>query len=377
RSDGLMLIKQYKALSNDLALKIKQMVPGVLPAIVLSPKYSLEAFNESQHYNNDTLITELEKICSAYSEYMQVPLEMSALIDARTRIKDSNEAPEEANYSEDSYISFLCKSPFFSTFEKRLESSHLQLRAKKTKERLINTIRSNQTLLDKLNDIKDYKDIILLHSINTTCLTLTIGLSLELAEEDLVDLAVTNLLIDISVAQIPKEQFESHLKTKILDTAFYNIHLEQLKKLSQDLAVIRKESIIFGVLDQYEYYNGKGYPKGKKESDISLFGRIISIAQAYDEMVGGYFYNNGIRPIHALQNIWEGRGAKFDPNIIRIFIDRTTVLKVGQHIIHSSVHQGTILGFTDFVNYPLSPIIELQNGNIVDLLEVENNKKDN
>jgi HD-GYP domain-containing protein (c-di-GMP phosphodiesterase class II) len=140
--------------------------------------------------------------------------------------------------------------------------------------------------------------------------------------------------------------------------------------LSQEISLIRKESIILGVLDHYEYYDGKGYPKGKKGSDISLFGRIISIAQAYDEMVGGYFYNSGIKPIQALQSIWDSCGSRFDSNIIRIFIERTTVLKVGQHIIHSGFHQGTIIGFTDFINFPLSPIIKLQNESIVDLLEI-------
>lgn len=371
RSDGLMLIKPYKTLAVDLALKIKQLVPSVLPVIVLSPECDIETFNNNQSYNNNDLIKELEELCDQYSEYMQVPLETTALIDSRAKTKDYIESADNAEINKNLYLSFLCKSPFFSTFEKKLESAHLQLRAKKTKELLIDTIKENKVLLDKLNDIKNYKDIILLHSINTTCIAIMIGLSLELSESDLVDLAITNLLIDISVSQIPKEQFDLHLKSIKPNSTFYNLHLTQLKELSQEIALIRKESIIFGVLDQYEYYNGKGYPRGKKESDISLFGRIISIAQAYDEMVGGYFYNNGIKPIQALQNIWENRGNKFDPTIIRIFIDRTAILKVGQHIVLSNFHQGTIMGFTDFINFPLSPIIKMQNENIVDLLEIE------
>jgi len=369
RSDGLMLIKQYKALSNDLALKVKQMVPGTLPVIVLSPDCDMEAFDKSQFYGSDILIAELRKIRKKYSEYVQVPIEMSALIDRRTNTKNEIVPINKNSNNEDIYISSLRESPFFSTFEKKLESSHLQLRAKKIKEILTATILENKVLLDKLNEIKDYKDIILLHSINTTSIALMLGLTLELPEEDLLDLALANLLIDISVTQIPKDQFELHLKSKNSNKDFYNLHLNQLKILSQKLPLIRKESIIYGVLDHYEYYNGNGYPKGKKESDISLFGRIISIAQAYDEMVGGYFYNNGLKPIQALQNIWENRGSRFDPDIIRIFIDRTTILKLGQHIMYSSFYQGMIIGFTDFINFPISPIVKLENGNIVDLLE--------
>ncbi|HYE81969.1 MAG TPA: HD domain-containing phosphohydrolase [Clostridia bacterium] len=368
RSDGLMLIKQYKVISNDLAQKIKYLVPGVLPVIVLSPECNIETFNNTHSYNNTALIKELKKIRKEHSEYIQVPLEISAFVDARINIKNSIIAADEIENTEDNYISFLCKSPFFSTFEKRLESSHLQTRAKKIKEILADTILKNRIMLDKLNELKEYKDIALLHSINTTSIALMLGITLELPEEELIDLALANLLIDISITQIPKEEFDLHLQSKKPNRDFYNLHLNQLRILSQELPLIRKESIIYGVLDSYESYDGSGYPKGKKRSEISLFGRIISIAQAYDEMVGGYFYNNGLKPIQALQSIWENRGTRFDPDIIRILIDRTNILKSGQHIIYSSIYQGMIMGFTDFINSPVSPIIKLENGNIVDLL---------
>jgi len=37
--------------------------------------------------------------------------------------------------------------------------------------------------------------------------------------------------------------------------------------------------------------------------------------------------------------------------------------------MYSSFYQGMIIGFTDFINFPISPIVKLENGNIVDLLE--------
>ncbi|ABR50258.1 putative metal dependent phosphohydrolase [Alkaliphilus metalliredigens QYMF] len=371
RSDGLMLMKQYKTLVTSLVIKIKHQITRDLPVIVLSSHYNIETFNEMKLYNNSSLIVELETMSKKYSDYMQVPLEKNILVDKRVIIETDTEPVSQINYNEN-YIDLLCDSPFFSTFEEKLESSHLQLRAKKVKKSLIDIISDNKVLLSKLNEIKDYKDILLLHSINTTGIALMIGLTLELTESNLIDLALANLLIDISVTQIPKKQFELHLKHNTSNSDFYNLHLNELKKLSEKLPLIRKESIIYGVLDHYEHYSGKGYPKGKKESTISIFGRIIPIAQAYDETIGGYFYNDGIRPIQALQTIWEGRGTKFDPNILRIFIDRTTLLKKDRPIILSNHYRGIIMGFTDFINFPLSPIVKLDDGSIVDLLDMKN-----
>ncbi len=367
RSDGLMLMKEYKVLSSDLAIKIKHQVPNELSVIILSPNYDMETFNKNQCYGNRLLVKELEILSKEYNNQMQISLDVKALVDGRIDTNYEIKSVDETNNIENYYIGFLNKSPLFSTFEEKLESSELQIRGSKIRNRLINTILENKVLLDKLNEIKGYKDILLLHSINTTSIALMIGLTLELGEVELLDLALANLIIDISVTQIPKNQFELHLKTKNANRIFYNLHLDQLKKLSEELPLIRKESIIYGIMDHYEYYNGKGYPKGKKESDISLFGRIILMAQAYDEMIGGYFYNNGVKPLEAIQHIWKNRGTKFDPGIVRIFIDRTTFFKVGQQIMLSNSKRGTILGFKDFINFPLSPIVKLQDGGIINL----------
>lgn len=373
RSDGLMLMKQYKALTSELAVKIKQLVPGILPVLVLSPKYDMETFEREKGYSSSDMLAELEKLCISYSEYMHEPLEMAALLDPRSSLKDSLGLSDGIDSRKNAYISFLNKSPFFSSFEKKLESPQLQIRARRAKQLLVKTIMEQPVLEDKLNRLKDYKDILLLHSINTTCISIIMGLALELSDDDLMDLAITNLLVDISVAQIHKDEFEQHLANPKDNDSFYKLHLAQLRDLSQELALIRKEAIFFGVLDQYEQYDGNGFPKGKKGPEISLFGRIIAIAQAYDEMVGGYFYNSGIKPLQAMHEIWEKRDERFDPDIVRILIDRSTVMKVGQQIILNNFQQGTILGFSDFINHPLSPIVMLEDETIVDLLKTDIN----
>jgi HD-GYP domain-containing protein (c-di-GMP phosphodiesterase class II) len=371
RSDGLMLIKHYKTLTEDLAAKIKQLVPGILPVLVLSPKCDMEAFEKEEGYNNSAMLAELEKLCVSYSEYMHAPLEITSLLDIRSSLTDSLGLSDTIDITKSAYISFLSKSPFFSSFEKKLESSHLQSRARRAKQLLVKTIMEQPVLEDKLNRLMDYKDILLLHSVNTTCISIIIGLVLELSDEALMDLAITNLLVDISVAKMPKAEFNEFLTNPQDNYSFYRLHLAQLRDLSQELSLVRKESIFFGVLDQYELYNGKGFPKGKKGSEIGLFGRIIAISQAYDEMVGGYYYNSGIKPIQAIQEIWAERGEKFDPDIVRILIDRSSLMKVGQQIILKNFQQGTIIGYSDFISHPLSPIVMLEDETIVDLLKTD------
>ncbi|WP_026477842.1 HD-GYP domain-containing protein [Alkaliphilus transvaalensis] len=368
RLDGLMLVKQYKILSFDLAHKIKKQVPHDLYALVLSSDYTFENYIENKLYNDPWLIKEQEQLSEIYSKSLNLDLNKDSFVDNRANIESEIEENTDSKYARnDDFVSYLFKLPFFNSFEKKLESTHLKERAVKLRESLVNIILEDIDLYNELNRLKNYRDIILVHSINTTATALMIGLTLELTDENLLDLALTTLLIDISVTKIPTEEFDMRLKRKLSNQDFYKLLLAELKKLADRLPVIRKETILCGILDHYEYYDGSGYPNGKKASDINLYGRIISIAHAYDEIVGGYFYNDGAKPTQALQHIWEKGGSVFDPNVLRIFIDRTLFLKTGQQITLNNFQQGMIIGFRDFVNYPLSPMIQLKDGSIINL----------
>lgn len=74
-----------------------------------------------------------------------------------------------------------------------------------------------------------------------------------------------------------------------------------------------------GALDHHELWNGQGYPKGLIKEDISLLGRIIGVAEAYD------YYTNplskGLCPRdEAIRRIREDSGVKFDPEVVAAFL---------------------------------------------------------
>jgi len=143
-------------------------------------------------------------------------------------------------------------------------------------------------------------------------------------------------------------------------------------RVSLDVQALRKDLIIYGVLDRHEYYNGNGRPKGKKDKDISLYGRILSICQAYDVMVGGYLYNDGMSPAEAIKRLWENKGKEYDPDILKIFIHRSTFCKIGEKIIINTRLKGEIIGFTDYIEAPHLPIIKTDSGRIIDLFKLLN-----
>ena len=76
------------------------------------------------------------------------------------------------------------------------------------------------------------------------------------------------------------------------------------------------------VLEHHERWDGTGYPKGLVGEEISLFGRIIAVADAFDAMTREREYKNVLSREEAVEEMKRGMGTQFDPQIARLFIDK-------------------------------------------------------
>ena len=65
----------------------------------------------------------------------------------------------------------------------------------------------------------------------------------------------------------------------------------------------------------HERYDGKGYPRGFRETDIPLAARIASVSDVYDALTSIRVYKPAFSHNEALEIIMDGKGAQFDPVI--------------------------------------------------------------
>ena len=74
------------------------------------------------------------------------------------------------------------------------------------------------------------------------------------------------------------------------------------------------------VLDHHERWDGGGYPRGLASTDISLAGRVVAVADAFDVMTSARSYKKP-RPVdQALAELERCAGTQFDPNVVRAFL---------------------------------------------------------
>ncbi|WP_411169095.1 PAS domain S-box protein [Clostridium sp. MB05] len=75
-------------------------------------------------------------------------------------------------------------------------------------------------------------------------------------------------------------------------------------------------------LAHHERWDGKGYPKGLKGEEIPWQARVIAVADAYDAMTRDRPYRKNLSKSDAIEIIRKNAGTQFDPEIVKLFIEK-------------------------------------------------------
>jgi HD-GYP domain-containing protein (c-di-GMP phosphodiesterase class II) len=70
----------------------------------------------------------------------------------------------------------------------------------------------------------------------------------------------------------------------------------------------------------HERLDGRGYPFGLKGEDISLFGRIVAVADVFDALTSHRPYRPPMPVEEALELLQRGAGTEFDPICVEALI---------------------------------------------------------
>ncbi len=104
---------------------------------------------------------------------------------------------------------------------------------------------------------------------------------------------------------------------KIMDE-HVNLGYEMLKHSKRPL--LKTAAIV--ALQHHEKWDGTGYPKAKKGSDIHIYGRITALADVFDALGSDRVYKKAWEDEKIFDLFREERGKHFDPNLVDIFFEK-------------------------------------------------------
>ncbi len=156
------------------------------------------------------------------------------------------------------------------------------------------------------------------HSTRVAFLACELGRRLGFGTEEIEHLEKACLFHDVGKIRTPDTIL---LKEEVLSPW----EIEEMQKHPNDGADILRMApslhrYIPVVRHHHEWYNGNGYPEGKKDSEIPIHAQIISIADAFDAMTTNRPYRKAFTTREAMKEIFRFRGTQFSPELTDAFI---------------------------------------------------------
>ena len=119
--------------------------------------------------------------------------------------------------------------------------------------------------------------------------------------------------------------------------------------LPKELGIIVKQ--------HHERFDGGGYPEGRKGTDIDISARIISVADAFDAMTSEKSYRDSMIGNEAVKKLLEDNGKKFDPDVIKAFVQTMGVYPVGSLVMLNDSSVARVLECS--VDAPFLPTVKV------------------
>ena len=183
-----------------------------------------------------------------------------------------------------------------------------------------------------ISTLRVFDDYTFTHSVNVAMLSMCLGRRINLSRRNLTSLGICALFHDLGKIEIPNEVLhkKGHLddsELKLIEEHSLNSARLLLKlKASPD----SKARILVPLFEHHLKYDLSGYPRADWKKPLTLFGKIISIADKYDTLTSSRAYRKSLMsPDRALGYMFDRTGKDYDPILIKVFINILGLYPVG------------------------------------------------
>ena len=175
-------------------------------------------------------------------------------------------------------------------------------------------------VINLLTQLGDHEKLTRGHSERVRAYASMIGKELGLKQSELEQLNWSALLHDIGKLDVPASILSSPDRPNDLEWETLSRHPESARHRLQRLEKTLGPTIYQSALEHHERWDGTGYPYRLKEGQISLFGRITAVADAFDVMTHARSYKAPQTIATAREELMSEAGQQFDPDVVAAFI---------------------------------------------------------
>jgi HD-GYP domain-containing protein (c-di-GMP phosphodiesterase class II) len=260
-------------------------------------------------------------------------------------------------------------------------------KAKRLMQNAVNAIMQDDSTLLGLANIKNYDEYTFNHSVNVAIYAIALGQRVGIPKKHLSHLGMAGLFHDMGKTKIPKEVLNKTGKLSPEEWGMMRSH----PVIGTELIMRMKEwgelstRMIEGTFEHHLRYDLTGYPRLTRKRKLTLFGRIITIADFYDALVRPRVYNRFPYVSEKILGIMlERSGKDFDPAIVKVFINMMGIFPLGTLVLLNTNEMGLVTQIqedTELIDRPKVCLLyygdgEYRKGKTVDLREMDEATKD-
>lgn len=156
------------------------------------------------------------------------------------------------------------------------------------------------------------------HCSNVQKIALAIGQEMALSERDMNELSIAAIIHDIGKIGIPEAVLNKPGKLTDAEFAIIKRHPEIGYEAVKHIRQLRLVSE--AIRDHHEYFDGRGYPHGKKQAEISLIARILAVSDVFEALTANRVYRKAMSVKEAIGIIQAEKGRQFDPAVVEALV---------------------------------------------------------
>jgi len=244
-------------------------------------------------------------------------------------------------------------------------------KVKRAVQAIVDQVLSDETSLIGLTTLRDYDDYTFTHSVNVCIFSVALGKKIGLTKLQLYDLGMAALFHDVGKSRVPLEVLN---KDGSLDDEEWRIMQAHpwLGVLTlfglRGYGEIPYRSMI-GTYEHHMKIDLTGYPKTIRPRKMSIFSKIIAVADGFDAATSRRTYQTApLQPDEVLKEMWENPRRGYEPILVKAFINLIGVYPAGTLVILDTFELAIVQSANpnvEFVNRPLVRMISDQQGLLI------------
>ena len=209
-------------------------------------------------------------------------------------------------------------------------------KVKRAVQAIVDQVLSNETSLIGLTTLRDYDDYTFTHSVNVCIFSVALGRKLGFTKLQLYDLGMAALFHDVGKSRVPLDVLNKDGSLSDEEWRIMQAHpwLGVLTLFGlRGYGEIPYRSMI-GAYEHHMKVDLTGYPKTIRDRELSIFSRIIAVADGFDAATSRRTYQTTpLEPDAVLKEMWENPRRGYDAVLVKAFINLIGIYPVGTMVI--------------------------------------------